>query len=231
MKLTKLNKDSSWLIETDKHSILIDPWFSEYQVDIATWFSKQYHISEQPKLSDFTSVDYIFISNPFTDHCNKETLLQLNHIPIISSNDILKQVQNWNLKNQLIELKDAPFSISRINAPMLDLTHHAYILELDNKKIMYAPHGFKNYHHEKVDILISTSTTYRLPFWLGGTVNLGLKKLEKLIIDSGCNVCLTTHDEAKKGTGLVEKLAKKKYTVKFENPKIKMLEQGESLLL
>jgi len=52
MKITKLNADSSWLWEIEGVKILVDPWFSESQVDFHPLFSKQFHLDPQPKTED-----------------------------------------------------------------------------------------------------------------------------------------------------------------------------------
>ena len=79
---------------------------------------------------------------------------------------------------------------------------------------------------EAVDVLIGTSTLYQLPFWLGGTVNLGLKNLLTLAQSCHAKWILNTHDEAKLGTGVVERFANKEYVE--NHPQIKFLKTGES---
>jgi Beta-lactamase superfamily domain len=78
MQLTKLNADSSWLWTIDGLRVLVDPWFTESQVDFHPWFSRQFHLDEQPSVATLQKPDFIFISHRYTDHCNRQTLLQLD---------------------------------------------------------------------------------------------------------------------------------------------------------
>lgn len=230
MILTKLNKDSSWLLESKEGKILIDPWFTESQIDLAPWFSEQYHTSAQPSAESIGAVDYIFISHPFTDHCNKETLLKFSStIPVITTASIASKISKWNHFEKIVLLENAPFKIKRLSSgSLLDLVHDGFLFYIEEKIILYAPHGLKKYAvQDKVDLLISTTTRYHLPFWLGGTVNLGMESLEKLLQKTGSNVCLTTHDEKKIGKGMVEKLANKSYLSEYSDKRIVALGQGD----
>lgn len=234
MKITKLNDDSSWLIDFTETTLMIDPWFTPYQVDLASWFSIQYHKTKQPTVSDLKKPDYIFISNPFTDHCNKETLVQFDpSIPIIGTKKVVNKIKKWGYFKELILIENAPFQIELIkgNNP-LDLVHNAYLIQFEKKSILYAPHGTKLNHVPKADVLITTTSRYQLPFWLGGKVNLGYSAAVKLLRKTQCRIVLSSHDEQKIGRGLVEILAKKKYVnPEHANTKIKFLSQGETILL
>ena len=110
-RLTHLNADTSWLLQLPNpasqtqpktrkyYNILIDPWLSGSQIDIASWFSIQWH-STTPFASSFAAVsalalqaesgdiqaeqdddqsviDAVLIAHEFTDHCHQETLLQV----------------------------------------------------------------------------------------------------------------------------------------------------------
>jgi L-ascorbate metabolism protein UlaG (beta-lactamase superfamily) len=118
-RLTHLNADTSWLLQLPNqasraqlqtrkyYNILIDPWLSGSQVDIASWFSIQWH-STIPFASSFAAVsalalkaesrdiqleqdddqsviDAVFVAHEFTDHCHEETLLQVpSLIPVFA---------------------------------------------------------------------------------------------------------------------------------------------------
>ena len=222
MKLTKLNDDSSWLWEFDSFSVLVDPWFTTHQVDLAPWFSKQQHFREQPQIADLPPYNVIFISHPFTDHCNKETLLQLPA-------DILLKIKSWHHFKHLLPLDEAPFEITRITkASIWDPVHHAFLIKSSNTTLLYAPHGLKqDLKAIKVDILIGTSTLFKLPFFLGGTINLGAEKLIEVAKICEAKLILNTHDEQKLGSGLVEVFAKKKYVT--AHPSIRYIVRGECI--
>jgi hypothetical protein len=228
MKFQKLNDDCSWLWEFDAIKIIIDPWFTPSQIDGHRLFSEQFHQSPQPSVTSFPQVDYLFISNPFTDHCNKETLVQFDpSIPVIAKESILKKVSKWNHFEKLVSLQDAPFSIIEYKPRgFLDLVHSAYLFKTEEGTILFAPHGAKGKYLPKADVLVTTTTRYHLPFWLGGTVNLGIKNAELLYKQSGAKFFLSTHDEQKLGKGFVEKLAKKNYVTNADF--VTYLKAGES---
>ena len=162
--------------ESDSLSILVDPWFTVSQIDLAPWFSEQFHLNPQPLISDIKKPHYIFISHPFTDHCNKETLLQFDPtIPIIAETNILTKIKRWNYFKNLININDfEKVKIERINKKSLfDLVHNAFLISFENKKLVYAPHGFKSLNKQiTADVLITSCSTYHLPWYLGGTINL-----------------------------------------------------------
>lgn len=231
MKFQKLNDDCSWLWEFDGIKIIIDPWFTPSQIDGHRLFSEQFHQSPQPSVASLPQVDYLFVSNPFTDHCNKETLVQFDpSIPVIAKESILRKVSKWNHFHQLILLQDAPFPVKEYKpGKLLDLVHSAYLFETEEGTILFAPHGAKRRDLPKADVLVTTTTRYHLPFWLGGTVNLGIKNAELLYEQSGAKFFLSTHDEQKLGKGFVEKLAKKNYVTNADF--VTYLKAGESLAI
>ncbi|WP_343637874.1 MBL fold metallo-hydrolase [Fluviicola sp.] len=213
MKFQKLNDDCSWLWELNGLKIMVDPWFTASQIDGHRLFSEQFHQSPQPPVSSLPAVDYLFISNRFTDHCNKETLLQFDSsVPVIAKKSILKKIAKWNHFKHLIPLQDAPLPIREYKPGKLsDLVHSAYLFDSKEGSVLFAPHGAKAANLPKADVLITTTTRYHLPFWLGGTVNLGIKQAELLYKQCGAKLFLSTHDEQKLGKGFVEKLAVKHY--------------------
>ena len=214
MQLTKLNADSSWMFHFDGLHILVDPWFTEAQVDFHPWFSRQFHQSPQPAVGELQQPDYIFISHPFTDHCNKETLLQFDkNIPVIALPSILKKIRKWDHFHKLMTLEEVPFTIQVLQTKNA-LVHKAYLIESALNKIVYAPHGavLKNIPNVKIDAVISTTLCYQLPFFLGGTINLGQESAVRLQQQLHSNLLLTTHNEDKKGEGLVSLFAKRKFS-------------------
>ena len=231
MTFQKLNDDCSWFWELDGIKLIVDPWFTPSQIDGHRLFSEQFHQNPQPSVFDLPKTDFLFISNSFTDHCNKETLVQFDpSIPVIAKESILKKVSKWNHFHKLIPLQDAPFPIKEYKpGKLLDLVHSAYLLETEEGTILFAPHGAKGRDLPKAKVLITTTTRYYLPFWLGGTVNLGIQKAELLYRHCGAKVFLSTHDEQKFGKGLVEKLAKKNYVTNAGF--VTYLKAGESLTI
>jgi hypothetical protein len=214
MQLTKLNADSSWMFSFDGLQILVDPWFTEAQVDFHPWFSRQFHQSPQPLVVELQQPDYIFISHPFTDHCNKETLLQFSkEIPLVALPSILKKIRKWDHFHKLMTLEEVPFAIQVLQTKNA-LVHKAYLIESAQNKIVYAPHGavLKNIPNVKIDAVISTTLCYQLPFFLGGTINLGLGKALQLQQQLKAELLIDTHNEDKKGEGLVSWFAQRKFS-------------------
>lgn len=139
--LRRLNADSSWLLQLPRpaaaarrshrtfYTILVDPWLSGGQSDVAKWFSQQWHAIEpalgsiaeveelaresevfaaaqRPKKGkkakgqaeewdddrgDESFIDAVAVSHEFTDHCHKETLLQLPADVPVFANDVRGQ--------------------------------------------------------------------------------------------------------------------------------------------
>ncbi len=215
MKITKLNADSSWLWEINGLKVLVDPWFSKSQVDFHPWFSKQFHLDKQPEVFEIPRPDFIFISHPFTDHCDQETLVKLSsEIPVICLPVIQRKMQKWKHFKQFISLSDAPFQIEKISKTgFLDLVHHAYLISDGMSSICYAPHGTRQIVASKqANVLLTTATTYELPFYLGGTVNLGWQKAKDLANRLQASTIISTHDEAKIQKGIVATLSQRTFS-------------------
>ncbi len=231
MHLLKLNDDSSWMWTLNGKRYLVDPWFTPSQVDFFPWFSEQFHVTKQPTISELGDIDFIFVSHPFTDHCNKETLLQLDaNIPIIADRSVRKKIAKWAHFKNLVPLEDAEISIEKLGSgSLLDPVHNAFVFHTNAGKLLYAPHGTRVKSLPKVDVAISTTTFYRLPFWIGGTINLGLANAQGIREITSASMVFTTHDEQKVGKGLVEKLAKKKYN-QGSSSGIQKLLAGESFI-
>lgn len=213
MQLTKLNDDSSWMFHFDGLKVLVDPWFSASQVDFHPLFSRQFHKSPQPVFGDLQQPDYIFISHPFTDHCNKETLLQFDkNIPVIALKRILKKIKKWGHFQKLMTLEEAPFTIQVLQTKNA-LVHKAFLIESAQKKIVYAPHGaqLKKEGNLKADAVITTTLKYQLPFYLGGTINLGFSRALQLKEQLSAKILIDTHSEDKRGEGLVSLFARRKF--------------------
>jgi len=140
--LSHLNADTTWLLQLpyppraihpkgrSRFHILIDPWLEGAQVDVASWFSKQWHstkssvttiaqlnehlkeiesiVEEQtsnyritkwgPHEDNFAQsfIDAVIISHEFTDHCNKDTLLQIHpDTPVFATKVAANSIRSW----------------------------------------------------------------------------------------------------------------------------------------
>jgi Beta-lactamase superfamily domain len=223
MLLTRLNADSSWLIQYEGLNGLIDPWLIGAQTDGASWFSKQEHIEECMPVENLPKIDFILISHQFTDHCHRETLMKFDvQTPVFAVKSAAELMRKWNHFDKIINLNDgAKVQFGKLAFTMLsstkflDLVHDALIVETHEGNIFYAPHGFRFSEQQKkivstitFNLLIATDLTYHLPFFLGGTVNLGKSNVAYLDKILNPNAILFTHHESKKASGLVSKLAK-----------------------
>lgn len=153
-------------------------------------------------------------------------------IPIIAETNTLTKIKRWNYFKNLINNNDfEKVKIERINKKSLfDLVHNAFLISFENKKIVYAPHGFKSLNKQiTADVLITSCSTYHLPWYLGGTINLGINKALSMAELLSTSIILSTHDEQKIGKGIVEKIAKK---IPIQaNKKIMILERGRELII
>jgi len=228
----KLNGDSSWYMRMGGMRILLDPWLQGPQTDLAPWFSRQWHVKATVAAASLKQVDAIIISHPFTDHCHKETLLQFSaDIPVWAAAAAAKKISGWKHFKQLnIIAKDLPTQISDLSitllqsSSILDQVHNALIFKAGEESLCYAPHGLQmNEESMKqladagtIKVLISTFSTYHLPFYLGGTVNLGAENALSLAKATKAAYFFPTHDEQKKAIGLVSKLARTQYPQKAD---------------
>ncbi len=232
MKLTKLTDDSSWLIETADFSLVIDPWFTNQQVDGHPWFSLQQRAQTYGPFNFPTDKPLvIFVSHPFSDHCHKETLCSFpKETLLIAEERALKKIQSWKHFDALKSLSESQFSLTQCTkVSLFNQTHHAFVLHIEGKTILYAPHGVSALQGiPPVDVLITTTTTYKLPFFLGGTVNLGLKEAKAVLAKTGAKWVLTTHDQQKESKGLVGLFARPVYEY---DDSFKSLNAGDSLTL
>ncbi|KAH6642893.1 hypothetical protein C7974DRAFT_386354 [Boeremia exigua] len=164
------------------YNILIDPWFVGGQSDVAKWFSQQWHatpsavqsIAEVEEMvrhveilaggmrrgskrragaADETFVDAVAISHEFTDHCHKDTLLEVHpDVPVFATEQAAKLISSWSHFRSVtttppftsdtdwhdVSLPPLPswLSITRLTAPSDPLNYHSALL------ITFATHPF-----------------------------------------------------------------------------------------
>lgn len=235
--LTRLNADSSWLLKFGESTLLIDPWLEGVQVDGYTWFSAQEHVMPCISVGMLPPLTAILVSHPFTDHCHVQTLAKLPaSTPIMATPMAISKIEKMHhftwpalIQNGFVKKSHVavlPFEVSFWPAARkLDLTHNAIVIRcIDTRSgstvlgpsILYAPHGILPEQAREIrsalgyapDIVITTFTEYRLPFYLGGTVNLGVAKAAEVIRILSPKAVIRTHDERKRAKGLVSVLAK-----------------------
>lgn len=233
LALTRLNHDSSWLISYGESHLLLDPWLLGEQVDGYRWFSVQAHAQPCMPIAQLPPLTAIAISHPFTDHCHEATLRQLPaSTPIMAAPAAYGKIEalqyfTWPaaIQNGFTHNRHAavlPFQVSHWPASKkLDLTHTALLIKIETPvgvgpSLLYAPHGLWPEQAAAIrarlpkppDVLLTTFTQYKLPVYLGGTVNLGTEKAAEAIRVLQPSVVVRTHDEHKKAWGVVSKLAR-----------------------
>jgi len=161
------------------YNVLIDPWFVGGQSDVAKWFSQQFHatasavqsVAEVEELArqvdllaggfrstrrlddDKQYIDAVVISHEFTDHCHKETLLEVHRdVPVLATAQAASLISSWHHFRSVTttptfkdnadwhdySLLPLPswLSISRLTAPKDVLFYHSALL------ITFATHPF-----------------------------------------------------------------------------------------
>ncbi|KAI9805844.1 MAG: hypothetical protein M1825_000458 [Sarcosagium campestre] len=122
--LTHLNADTTWLMQLpypadvsppkdrSYYNILIDPWLSGPQSDVAAWFSQQVHAAESSVRSiaeledqlrreeglseDVSPIDLVVVSHEFTDHCHQDTLLEVKpDTPVYATRKAVALIRSW----------------------------------------------------------------------------------------------------------------------------------------
>ena len=98
--------------------------------------------------------------------------------------------------------------------------------------MIYSPHGSQFSSLPQVDVLITTTVRFYLPFWLGGTVNLGWERALKNAELCRATAIFPTHDEPKRGKGLVAKLARRTERMSIpQDTRLVEISVGENYLL
>lgn len=132
--LTHVNADTTWLLQLPRASdekfgngrghfnILIDPWLTGPQSDVAAWFSTQWHIipssvqsiaeleerlrdveeltreimpskkKSAKKLPTGSYIDAVAVCHEFTDHCHEATLREIDPCVPVFANDLAAQL-------------------------------------------------------------------------------------------------------------------------------------------
>lgn len=223
--LHHLNADTSWLLQVSQphattsngsrhwYNVLIDPWLTGSQSDVASWFSQQWHAqapiyssiaavealcrevetvttellhqnendgrNPQPGLDSNTKhidasealIDVVTISHEFTDHCHRETLLQVpKSVPVLAASKAVALIKGWKHFRTVLETPHfggneedwrrtsadplpAWISISRLVEASNALYYHSAVLITFEKQVedgtgaaeavVYTPHGIR----------------------------------------------------------------------------------------
>jgi L-ascorbate metabolism protein UlaG (beta-lactamase superfamily) len=217
LALTSLNGDSAWLVESEGQRILLDPWLSGAQTDLAPWFSTEELPAPACPVEQLGPIDAIVISHRFGDHCHPITLRGLSpDVPVYAPAPAIGTVCAIGHFRSVRPLHDARLGALRLchlpapgpHRPV----HQGLVLEGADGAVVYAPHGYpaeRALHlRGRVSVLLTTTVTYTLPWWLGGTINLGLDAARALVEALQPGATLRTHDAHKAAGGLVPRHAR-----------------------
>ncbi len=230
MKIQRLNLDSSWWMEWEGASFLLDPWLLGSEVDGFRWLNEQWHTQEPVALEQLPDYDFIVVSQSYSDHCHVETLQHLDHKqPIFATNRAYQRLQKSLGERDLVQIPENLNGLALSYQGLQFWAFHPgrkrdpiyYALLIANtagEAIFIAPHGFtlnaKQLAKAKefdCKLLMTTFSEFQLPNWMGGKVNPGLDNVYQLVEQLNPQHILNTHDEEKKMKGLVARLAKVTY--------------------
>lgn len=136
--LVHLNADTTWLVQLPypasvkpppgrtHFNVLLDPWLSGPQSDVASWFSKQWHavassVGSVEVLNTAlrevegrgvvgprhcgSLVDLVIISHEFTDHCHRATMLELPQTtPVFATEVAAELARSWRYFDRVFTL-------------------------------------------------------------------------------------------------------------------------------
>lgn len=221
--------DSSWEWKWEDLSLVVDPWLVGSEIEFFRWLSEQWHTTPPVPPAEVNAPDALLITQSYMDHCHIPTLEQLPaDIPILASGTVYRLLgkklpgRTMELIPELLKTGWLEWKGLRLTnlhpGRKLDPIYYATIIEYEGSRLFYCPHGFHFSDVQKeaiqdlpIDLLITSFTDFRLPGWLGGHVNPGPENARSLVDILQPKRIINTHDEQKRGKGLVSKLAKVVY--------------------
>ncbi|KAJ4292791.1 hypothetical protein N0V90_009454 [Kalmusia sp. IMI 367209] len=227
--LHHLNADTSWLLQIPRpasavrhgsriyYNILIDPWLTGPQSDVARWFSQQWHAIESAvktiaeveeiarqveilagglrlgkrRISNLeagagveTFIDAVAISHEFTDHCHKDTLLEVHpDVPVFATERASLSIYGEEEPSNTSEAAEC---------------------------VIYTPHGIP---YSSLEPIAQADPPLQTLAFLHGLHDVSISAAQQLNLGAKNGVLaqrvlrakywVGTHDEVKKGGGLV----------------------------
>jgi L-ascorbate metabolism protein UlaG (beta-lactamase superfamily) len=230
MQLQRVNLDSSWRVQLGTTRLLLDPWLQGSEIDGFSWFSEQWHTGpcvpperfiggDAPTTSGKIPIDAIVITQPFDDHCHLETLGALPvSIPIFAVPSAIPRLRRGGVAAARLTpipatgVQAGDSTLRYHPARWLDPTHGAVsVTANDGARLLVAPHGLLDWRDGAVEVLLVTHTRYALPWFVGGTVNLGVEAARTLAVTTRARYVVDTHSEPKRAAGWVSRLATPEY--------------------
>ncbi|KAH7374569.1 hypothetical protein B0T11DRAFT_268818 [Plectosphaerella cucumerina] len=273
--LVHLNADTTWLIQLpyppsaskppgrSHFNILLDPWLQGPQADVASWFSKQWHVipSSVKTLDELSRnlailegadtqkspslIDAVAISHEFTDHCHEATLRELPaSTPVFATDKAADLIRGWrhfekvttmpgfsgatSVWKPLLSLAGLPdwVGIGRLITPGNSLYYHSAVMiafdlaGIHSETILYSPHGIQASDlscvgESGIKTLALLHGLHDVGIWMTKQLNLGALNGIQAVGASGAKYWIATHDEVKKGGGLIAPFIRRtKYALK-----------------
>lgn len=225
--IQRLNTDNSWNIRWNDVAFLLDPWIVGPEIDGFPAFNIQWHATPPVNRDDISEPDFMIVSQPYSDHCHEESLRLFNAlVPVAGPKQVKKRLAGKVPQQvQVIPgIEGRPLQICGVElydlqpSRVIDPIYHATVILHDEKYILYAPHGYVLRDNEREFLsayhcfaLITTFTDYRLPFFLGGKINLGEDSAALLMEQLRPVYVFSTHDTPKIAKGVVTKMSRARY--------------------
>lgn len=281
--LVHLNADTTWLIQLPypsacrpptgrtHYNVLVDPWLQGPQADVASWFSKQWHVvpssvqtlaelneilgdleGQESDAHEGSFIDVVAISHEFTDHCHEATLRELPAAtPVFATDKAAELIRGWRHFDQVtttpgfsgesadwrpsLSVAGLPpwVGIGRVITPGNALYYHSAVMIVfdlghgsadgvasRSETILYSPHGIQASDLSPIgssglETLALLHGLHDVGIWMTKQLNLGALNGIQAVGESGAKYWIATHDEEKKGGGLIAPLLRRiKYTLK-----------------
>jgi L-ascorbate metabolism protein UlaG (beta-lactamase superfamily) len=228
MRLRRANLDASWVLTLGGARLLVDPWLVGSEVDGFGWFSEQWHTGPCLAPEDLRDIDAVVLTQPFDDHCHLPTLARLPPVPILAVQAAAARLRRAGFPAERLtaiaaETRWEGLTLRHLPPPALAPTHGAVRVEGPDGRALIAAHGLRpDAPADPVDVLLVTHATYALPWWLGGTVNLGADAAKALAERVGARIVVDTHAEQKRARGLVAAVARPAYPAAAELPGVRV---------
>lgn len=209
--LRRHNLDATWQIDLPGGRVVFDPWLTGSEIDGWAGFHESWHTGpvRDPGSID---ADIVVLSQPYADHLHPETLAALPPgsvrvgLPGLAG---ALPVPLWGAE----ALRVGALRFWRLSPPWWRLpAYHAVIVATDDDEaVVHAPHGIAPDPRVadvlRVRLLATSRTRYRIPWFLGGAVNPGADAAEAARHALRAEVGLVIHDEDKRETGFVARVA------------------------
>ncbi len=234
LTLTRLNNDAAWLLTVDSIRVAIDPWLVGDEIDGCAAFNAASLARAALAPAAVGALDAVLLTQGFSDHTHEATLRLLEGAPAVyAAPGALARARACVGRARARPLAalaaDFPgWAAAHVPPPLLEPTHGGVLLATPAGSVLVAPHGLRLAALAPRAVaaalaaaprpltVLATTTEYRLPALLGGTVNLGLAAAAALCAAVRADVFHATHDERKRARGCVPRVAVVTYATAAE---------------